>query len=226
MGAIKLSLHAAIACTILVALATAAKAQPIASCLVSMNVKKKPVILDLLPGGTVAQITSCEKAEAWRTQFYIANRSVIDAAAAGTSAFYVSELEKTLAARQAAVKDLEQKIANNANLSAMTIVAKVIIAEASKADALITCAKKPKSPSCALGVIGIITFTWDVITGDIAKDKFAEEVTKQKAQLADQTTQLKEIKAKMSAIDMAQIKADVEQTFVGLCNAIKRDCLH
>lgn len=226
MKVLMLVVRAAISATMLFALASTSQAQSRAECLASFKVKNKPVTLDLLPGSTTAHVTTCEKAEAWRTQFYIANEKTIDAAVTGTSAFYVSELENNLATRQAAVKELEDKIRSNASLSALAIVAKVIIGEASKTEALLTCTKKPKSPSCVLGVISIISFSWDVISGDIAKDNFAELVAKQKQQLAEQVKQVNALKAQLSAIDMKQIKADVEQTFFGLCRAIKRDCLN
>jgi len=226
MTARRLGLGLLIAAGFITMSALSAPAQDVASCMVGMKVKNKPVILDLVPGATAAQVMSCEKAEAWREQFYIANQKVIDAAASGNSAFYVSELEKTLAARQKAITDLEQAIANNASKSTLAVIAKVMIGEASKSDALLTCTKSPKSASCIIGIIGMATFFWDVVSGDIAKDRFREEIDKQKKQLIAANADVADLKKKMASIDMSRIRKDVEQTFVGMCASIRRDCLN
>jgi hypothetical protein len=200
---------------------TSAEAQD-ASCLSSIRVKDKPVTLNF--GSGLPQISSCKKVEAWRTQYYIANKSVIDSAVNGTSAFYLSEIERTLAARRAAIADLEGKIARNETLSAMAIVAKVSFGEYTKYLTLVACVTTAGT-GCAVGMVGVVLFHWDIIDGTITKSMFSDWVTQQKAELTRNQTEVDALKARLASIDVRQIKAQIEQNFFGTCQAIKRDCL-
>lgn len=199
---------------------TRAEAQD-ASCLRTIRVKDKPVTLNF---GGLPQISSCKKIEAWRTQYYIANKSVVDAAVNGTSAFYVSQIERSLAARRAAITDLEGKIARNEALSSMAIVAKVSFGEYTKYLTLVACVTTAGT-GCAVGMIGVVMFHWDIIDGTITKSMFSDWVTQQKAELTRNQTEVDALKARLASIDVRQIKAQIEQNFFGTCQAIKRDCL-
>jgi predicted RNase H-like nuclease (RuvC/YqgF family) len=204
---------------------TASQAQD-SSCFASFKVKdNKSVVLDLLPGGTVAQVASCPASENLRANYYIKHHAYLDTVSNGTSTYYVSELEKSIAALGTKVDELDAKIKNNENLSALQIVAEVVFYEAVKVDTFASCTKRPKSVSCALGFVGLITSTYSIATGDIAKNKFAEVVAKQKAELVQHRARLAQLKANVGAINMTEVKADIQDTFFGMCRAIKRDCL-
>jgi uncharacterized coiled-coil protein SlyX len=197
-----------------------------ATCFASYNVKPgRVVIWDLVPGGTASDTTSCEVAEIWREKFYLANRDYLNAVSSGTSAYYVSEIESSIAKTESSIAELEQKIAANESISALEIVAQTLVYEASKADTLLTCAGAKSKVSCVIGLVGVAISTYDILSGGIAKTRFAEIANEQKKQVDKLRKELAKLKDDISTVDMTTIKAGVEDTFFGLCQAVKRDCL-
>lgn len=193
------------------------------TCLASFNVRDKPVTLNF--GMGAPQILSCKKVEKWRTEYYLANKAVIDAAVSGNSDFLLSQIEQSLAARKAAIEDLRGKIARNESLNSMAIVTKVALGESSKYYAIVGCAATA-GLGCAVAIAGVVAFHWDLFDGSVTKSMFSNWADQQRAELQRNEAELTQLKARRATINVSQIKATVEQNFFGTCQAIKRDCLN
>ena len=77
------------------------------TCFSSIGVNTtKSVIFNTLRGGAAAQIVKCAAAEKWRTEFYIANKTFLDAVSQGNSALYVSELGASIDKLETAIREL------------------------------------------------------------------------------------------------------------------------
>lgn len=202
------------------------------SCLQSFNVKAGKSVSSFawLPGATAQTIgpLNCRSLELSRQAYFVANQKLIDVAKLGTPQDYKAEVDRSLAALEKAQAELRIKLDQDATLDALRITYRVLKYEFGKVSALIGCfAPEPTASKafCAIGLAILAEDTASVLDGSIAKTEMSDGVKKLTARTAELKAQYTKLKQVEQRFDMSLSQKEHSQVFLGMCQAVRTNCL-